>query len=102
MMGGLLSVALAFAFGALTVALIACLLRVLRGPSLPDRVLALDLMTITGAGLMAVTTVAFEATVLIDVALLLIVTGFVGTAAFAQLIERQRPTTTAPRSRSKR
>lgn len=84
----MMTIAFTFAFVALTVALLACLARVVRGPSLPDRVLAVDLMTITGAGLLAVTAIAFDTSVLLDVALVLIVTGFVGTAAFAQFIER--------------
>lgn len=98
-----MSGALALAFGALIVALLACLVRVLRGPSLPDRVLAVDLMSLSGAGLLGVTAVAFDNSVLLDVALILIVTGFVGTAAFAQFIERQhrRPTSrVAPEDRS--
>jgi multicomponent Na+:H+ antiporter subunit F len=84
------SFALTFGFVALATGLAACLLRVLRGPSLADRVLAVDLMTVVGAGLMAVTAIAFDDTVLLDVALVLIVTGFVGTATFAQFIERNR------------
>lgn len=77
-----------FAFAALTVALVACVVRMLRGPTLPDRVVAVDLMSISGAGLLGVTAIAFDTSVLLDVALILIVTGFVGTAAFAQFIDR--------------
>lgn len=85
----LLSIGLAFAYVVLAVGLFACLVRVARGPSLADRVLAVDLMTVAGAGLMAIAAISFDASVFLDVALILIVTGFVGTAAFAQLIERQ-------------
>ncbi len=88
-MTAIVSFSTELAFTVLTIALVACLVRVLRGPSLPDRVLAVDLMTVVGAGLMAVTAIAVDDTVLLDVALILIVTGFVGTAAFAQFIERQ-------------
>lgn len=84
------TIGVTFAFVALTVGLFACLGRVVRGPSLADRVLAVDLMTVSGAGLMAVSAVAFDDSVFLDVALFLLVTGFVGTAAFAQFIERQR------------
>jgi multicomponent Na+:H+ antiporter subunit F len=83
------SISLTFAYVVLTVGLFACLVRVARGPSLADRVLAVDLMTVVGAGLMAVAAISFDDSVFLDVALILIVTGFVGTAAFAQLIERQ-------------
>ena len=83
------SYGLAFAFAMLSLAIVAGFVRVLRGPSLADRVLAVDLMTVVGSGLMAVSAVSFDDSVFLDVALILIVTGFVGTAAFAQFIERQ-------------
>lgn len=81
---------LTLAYLALTVGLLACLVRVVRGPSLADRVLAVDLMTVSGSGLMAVSAVVFDSSVFLDIALFLIVTGFVGTAAFAQFIERRQ------------
>jgi multicomponent Na+:H+ antiporter subunit F len=84
----LLAIAVVFAFVALTIGLVACFVRVVRGPTLADRVLAVDLMTVAGAGLMAMSAVSFDDSVFLDIALFLIVTGFVGTAAFAQFIER--------------
>lgn len=89
-MTGLVTFSLGFGFVALTVALIACFARALRGPSLADRVLAVDVMTVAGAGVMGLMSVQFHTTVLLDIALFLLVTGFVGTAAFAQFIERQQ------------
>jgi multicomponent Na+:H+ antiporter subunit F len=79
-----------FALGALTLALVVCFAAVVRGPSLADRVLAVDLLTISGAGLMGVTGIALDDDVFLDTALILIATGFVSTAAFAQFIERKR------------
>lgn len=84
------SLCLAYGFAVLAIALAACLARIVRGPTLADRVLAVDLSTIAGAGLMAVIGVTFDDTVFLDIALILIVTSFVGTAAFAQFIERQQ------------
>lgn len=84
-----LAIAVWFAYSALAIALVACFLRVLRGPSMPDRVLAGDLMNICGAALLAVMGIAFDSSMLLDVALILIVTGFVATAAFAQFLERR-------------
>src|SRR5690606_38957173 len=81
---------LTLAYLALTVGVLACLVRVVRGPSLAVRVLAVDLMTVSGSGLMAVSAVVFDSSVFLDIALFLIVTGFVGTAAFAQFIERRQ------------
>ena len=84
------AIGITFAYIALAIGLLACFVRVVHGPSLADRVLAVDLMTVSGAGLMAVSAIAFSDSVFLDIALFLIVTGFVGTAAFAQFIEQQR------------
>jgi multicomponent Na+:H+ antiporter subunit F len=83
----ILNVSLALALGALALAIMVCFVRIVRGPTLPDRVLALDLLAIAGAGLMAVAGISFDSDVFLDVALILVVTGFVGTAAFARFIE---------------
>jgi multicomponent Na+:H+ antiporter subunit F len=76
------------ALAVLALAIVVSGIRVGRGPTIADRVLALDLTANAGAGLMAVGGIAFDDPVFLDVSLILIVTGFVGTAAFAQLIER--------------
>lgn len=71
----------------LALAFVVSFVRVLRGPTVADRLLAIDLATNIGAGLMAVAGIAFDDHVFLDVSLILVVTGFVGTAAFAQLLE---------------
>lgn len=78
-----------FGFAALSIALAACFLRIVRGPSLADRVLAVDLLTVSGAGLSALLAITLDDSVFLDIALVLNVTGFVGTAAFARFIERR-------------
>jgi multicomponent Na+:H+ antiporter subunit F len=74
----------------LAVAVAVCFVRLLRGPTFADRVLAVDLATIAGAGLLAVAGIRFDDSMFLDVALILLVAGFVATAAFAQLIAMQR------------
>lgn len=86
-MSGTLASAVGFALLLLAVALVVSFVRVVRGPTVADRVLAVDLFTNVGAGLMAVTGIAFDDHVFLDVSLIIVVTGFVGTAAFAQLLE---------------
>lgn len=61
-------------------------LRLLRGPSLPDRVVALDLMSVLVVGWIAVHTVRTGQTVYLDVAIVLGLIAFLGTVAFARYI----------------
>lgn len=88
-MTSMVETTLAGSFLLLAFALVLAFGRVLRGPTLADRVLALDMIAIVGVGLMAVAGIAFDASVFLDVALILVAAGFVGTAAFAQLVEQQ-------------
>jgi multicomponent Na+:H+ antiporter subunit F len=62
--------------------------RLLRGPSLPDRVVALDLMSTTGIAICAVYALLTGWNAFLDVALVVGLIGFLGTVAFAHYIER--------------
>lgn len=62
--------------------------RLVRGPSLPDRVVALDLMTTLGIGIIAVYGMATNQAVLLDVAIVLALIAFLGTVAFGRYVER--------------
>ena len=72
----------------LGIAMILALVRLLIGPSLPDRVVALDLMTSLGIGTIATYAIATEQAALLDVAIILALVSFLGTVAFAYYIER--------------
>ncbi len=63
--------------------------RVLRGPSLPDRVLALDMIGLLSVSFIAVVAVASHQAVLLDAAIALALVSFLGTVAFARFIERR-------------
>lgn len=62
-------------------------LRLVRGPSLPDRVVALDLMATLAVGFMAVYAVATGQALFLDVAAALALIAFLGTVTFARFIE---------------
>ncbi len=66
------------------------LLRVLWGPALPDRVVALDLVAYLAMGFLATYAVLSGEDTFIDVALLLGLLAFLGTVAVARYIERVR------------
>ena len=72
---------------ALALAAVLALVRLIRGPSLPDRVVALDLIAVIGVAICGLAALAWKLTVFLDVALLLALISFVGTVAFARYLE---------------
>lgn len=62
------------------------LVRLLRGPSLPDRVVALDLMSTITVGIIAVHAILSGETVYLDAAVILALIAFLGTVAFARYL----------------
>lgn len=78
---------LAFVF--LGIALLMGLYRLVVGPSLSDRVVALDLMSFVAVGVIAVYTVAMGDAVMLDAALAVALVAFLGTVAFARYVERR-------------
>jgi multicomponent Na+:H+ antiporter subunit F len=72
----------------LTVAMILAFVRLVRGPSLPDRVVALDLITILVVAIVATYDIATDQPVLFDAAIVLALVAFLGTVAFARYVER--------------
>lgn len=64
------------------------LVRLVRGPSLPDRVVALDMMTITIVSFCGVAAIRFDEAAFLDVALALALVGFLSTVALARFAER--------------
>ncbi len=72
-----LAIAVVMAFGRLAV-----------GPSLPDRVIAFDLLATLGIAILAAYAVATNQPAFLDVGLVLALVSFLGTVAFAHYIER--------------
>ncbi len=64
-------------------------IRLVRGPSLPDRVVALDLLTVDAMGFICVYAVRFNQPAFIDVAIVMALITFLGTVAFAYYLERR-------------
>lgn len=76
----------------LTAAMALAFVRLVRGPSLADRVVALDLITVIGVALCGVVAVTSAQPVFLDVAVVLALISFVGTVAFARYLSlRNRP-----------
>ena len=81
--------AVVLASAMLTLAVVLAFIRVLMGPSLPDRVVAFDLMASVAVGIMVLYSIAAEETVFLDVAIVLALISFLGTVAFARYLEQR-------------
>lgn len=73
----------------LAAAMLLALARLLIGPSIPDRVVALDLLAAIGIGAIGVASVASREGAFLDVAIVVGLVGFLATVAFARYLERQ-------------
>jgi multicomponent Na+:H+ antiporter subunit F len=65
-------------------------IRVVKGPTLPDRVIAVDLIGVLMVCLLVVTARATAEQAFLDVAIVVALISFVGTVAYARYIERSR------------
>lgn len=68
--------------------LVLALVRLVRGPHLEDRALALDLVSTICIAVAAVVAIRWNDTVYLDVAVVLALTAFIATIAFARYLER--------------
>jgi multicomponent Na+:H+ antiporter subunit F len=73
----------------LIISLFLAFFRLYRGPSLPDRVVALDLIAALVVGIFAVYSIIVAQPVFIDAAIVLALIIFLGTVAFARYTERR-------------
>ncbi len=72
----------------LSVALFLAFARLVRGPSLPDRVVALELIATLVVGVIAAYEILTDQPVFLDVAIVLTLLAFLGAVAFARYIEK--------------
>jgi len=73
----------------LSLAVLMAFVRLARGPSLPDRVVALDLLSTLAIGMIAVYAIITDRPVVLDVAIVLGLLAFLGTVAFARYLEKR-------------
>ena len=84
-----LDLSISFAFVTLAVAIGVTFLRLLRGPTLLDRVVALDLLAFIPVALIAVMAIDSGQRALIDVAITVALTAVIGTVVFARFLEEE-------------
>ena len=83
-----LVLALNFAIGAVSVAMLLCAWRLLRGPEVTDRLLALDTLYINTVALVILLALHWQTALLFEAALIIAMLGFVSTVALARYVSR--------------
>lgn len=78
-----------FAMAAFGLAMLLCLFRLLRGPELLDRILALDTLYINGIALLLLFGMQLGSDMYFEAVLLIAMLGFVGTLVFAKWVLRR-------------
>ena len=63
-------------------------LRIILGPSMPDRVIALDMIGVNLIAMIAVVSIMLNTKAFLEVILILGILSFIGTIAFSKAIER--------------
>ena len=77
-------------FPLLSVTLVLGFIRLILGPTLPDRIIAFELISITSAGIIVVSAIVTDQAVLVDVASAWAIISFLSVIAFSYYIEKWR------------
>lgn len=84
----MLDLALAFAFACFAIAFALGAVRLVRGPSAPDRVLALDTLYMNAVAVAILLGIRYDSTAYFEAALVIALIGFVATVALARFAAR--------------
>ena len=80
--------ALDIAIGAVSIAMLLCAWRLLRGPQAIDRVLAVDTLYLNAVALVVLIGIRLETALLFEAALIVAMLGFVSTVALSRYVTR--------------
>ncbi len=89
----ILDTVLIITFAALSISLVAGMARMLKGPSLPDRVVALDLIAYIVIAFIATYAIYTGTPDFIDAAIVVALIAFLGTTAFARYVQKSGSST---------
>lgn len=70
------------------IAIVITLIRIIIGPSLPDRILSLDIVGVQIVSVLAIISIILKTDAFLGVLLILAILSFIGTIAFTKFIER--------------
>lgn len=72
----------------LSVGIVLCVVRLMRGPSIADRAMALEQVAIEAVAIVILYSIRVEDPIYLDAAMIVALISFLGTLAFARYIER--------------
>jgi multicomponent K+:H+ antiporter subunit F len=84
----MLTISINIVFVALAIAMALTLYRLIKGPSAPDRILALDTLYVCAVALLVVLGIKDGSSIFFEAALLIALMGFVGTVALSRYLAR--------------
>ncbi|MEN8659619.1 cation:proton antiporter [Marivita sp.] len=87
-MDGFLEISLEIGFICIVLSVVLAFVRLIKGPSLQDRVVALDFMTVAIVAFCGLAAIRYGTPAFLDVALVLALVGFLATVALARFAER--------------
>ena len=76
------------AFGLLTLAIVCGLVRLARGPTVIDRIMAFDLITTSAVGMIVLLSIQWKTAMYLELILIFSLLGFFGTVAFVYYLSR--------------
>jgi multicomponent Na+:H+ antiporter subunit F len=89
-MSPVLATAIDISFVLVMLGVVGGFIRLVKGPSLPDRIVALDMMTVLLVSFCGLYAILSGQTAFIDVAIVLALIGFLATVALARFVERRQ------------
>ena len=84
----ILTYALIFALGCFTLGLLMCFWRLIRGPGVADRILALDTMVVNAIAILVLYGIIGGTAVYFEASMLIAMVGFISSVAFARFMLR--------------
>lgn len=78
-----------FALPLVTISILLVFVRLAKGPSVEDRIVALDLLTAVGIGFLSLYALKTNSVSILDVGIILALLAFLGTVAFAFYVGRR-------------
>ncbi|WP_178983447.1 cation:proton antiporter [Winogradskyella helgolandensis] len=73
----------------LAISILLLFIRFMIGPSIVDRVIALDLLITTSVGIITVYSIVYDQPTFLDIAMILALIAFLGTVAFSYYLEKR-------------
>lgn len=84
----MLDIVIRIALFFLALAMVALIYRVIKGPSMPDRIIALDAIGINLVAIIALISIELRTNAFLEIILLIGILAFIGTVAFAKYLEK--------------